>query len=91
MKSRGWTDLGHGTSYTWYTNGWEGKRIGIIFRHQRPDGQLCVGSVPIESLSGNPTWRLVSEDPLELEPSILCKHEGCDTHGHIRGGRWIPC
>lgn len=40
-------------------------------------------------------WRVVSLDPLHLEPSIQTyRYEGGhhvpDHHGFIRGGRWVP-
>jgi len=40
-------------------------------------------------LTSGTRHRLVSEDPLTIEPSILCP-AGCGLHGFIRGGRWVP-
>ena len=37
--------------------------------------------------NGNlPSWKIESENPLTLSPSILCR--GCGDHGHIRNGKW---
>lgn len=33
--------------------------------------------------------RIVSRDPLHIEPSILCS-EGCGFHGWVRAGKWVP-
>ncbi|MFI0576128.1 hypothetical protein [Streptomyces tendae] len=35
-----------------------------------------------------PDHRLVSREPLHLEPSLLWPC--CGTHGFVRGGEWIP-
>lgn len=32
---------------------------------------------------------LVSEDPLHLEPSILCGAPECRDHGWVRDGQWV--
>lgn len=32
------------------------------------------------------TWKVESEEPLTLSPSILCR--ACGDHGYIRNGRW---
>jgi hypothetical protein len=34
------------------------------------------------------TGRLVAEDPLHIEASILCR--ACGDHGWIRDGVWVP-
>lgn len=61
---------------------------GVIVVHRRPDdGKLCAGGVPwAEGVS--PRWTLVSEEPLHVEPSVLCLL--CGDHGFIRGGTWHP-
>lgn len=33
-----------------------------------------------------PSWKVESEEPLTLSPSILCR--ACGDHGHIRNGKW---
>jgi len=32
--------------------------------------------------------RVVTEDPLTIDPSILCPD--CGAHGFVRDGRWVP-
>lgn len=70
--------------------------IGGILYHPRPDGSECGGAVSFgrpwpgkasahEQL--RPVWTVVSLDPLEISPSVLCH---CGFHGFIRGGRWVP-
>lgn len=40
---------------------------------------------------GEPHHRLVSEDPIHIEPSLLClPGDLCGLHGFIRDGRWVP-
>lgn len=34
-----------------------------------------------------PVWKIESEEPLTLSPSILCR--ACGDHGHIRNGKWV--
>jgi hypothetical protein len=66
----------------------DGEPAGINEAHRRPDnGEVCLGWVPWGDRPG-PTWRLVSLDPLHLEPSLLCRV--CGSHGFIRGGKWVP-
>lgn len=43
--------------------------------------------VPGWAAAGTGRHQLVSEEPLHLEPSLLCGD--CGTHGFIREGRWI--
>lgn len=67
----------------------EGALAGIAYEHPRPDGVPCsaAGWVPVKphDIHG---WDLVSEEPLTLSPSLLCR--GCGHHGFIREGRWVP-
>jgi hypothetical protein len=67
---------------------------GLIESHPRPDnGARCSGAahfdVPeTEALAPRPRWRVVSAEPLTLEPSLLCS--ACGHHGWVREGRWVP-
>jgi hypothetical protein len=38
-------------------------------------------------LAGIPSWKVESEEPLTLSPSILCR--ACGDHGFIREGKWV--
>jgi hypothetical protein len=33
-------------------------------------------------------WTLESEEPLTLNPSLLCTQ--CGEHGWVRAGKWVP-
>lgn len=70
-------------------------RVGGNVKHPPVEGK-CSGDGWISfegrawalSFSGGviPTWKIESEDPLTLSPSILCR--ACGDHGHIRNGKW---
>lgn len=66
---------------------------GGIIDHLTPSGEPCRGAVTFDTPTAREVfpkshfWRLVSRDPLTIEPSILC---GCGDHGFIRSGEWIP-
>lgn len=32
-------------------------------------------------------WDLISEDPIHIEPSLLCR--ACGDHGFVRNGLWV--
>jgi hypothetical protein len=85
-------NIGHGVTIEfWHPSESADKPGGIIETHPGPDGQPCSGSLSFEGYARrdlNPTWRVVSLDPLTLEPSILCR--SCGHHGFIRNGRWEP-
>lgn len=93
-------DLGGGRSFRWLVDE-DGRRFGIIEHHPKPDdpsGLRCGGYVAWRNPSGNPDdqtveahivvrHRLVSEEPLTIEPSLLCRT--CGHHGWVRDGRWV--
>lgn len=92
MAYRSWganlMDLGHGHLAVFTTNQ-AGATIGLIDIHHKPDGAPCEGSIGwTEREPESRRWTLISLDPLEVSPSLLCKL--CGDHGFIRGGRWIP-
>lgn len=75
---------------------------GMRFRLRRENGvpeaveyeHLCNGrqrhdQLPLKPLWGEIGWTVVSEKPLTLTPSLLCK--SCGFHGHFRDGKWVPC
>lgn len=89
MKDR--IDLGHNQSYSRLLRGevW----IGILEWHpcKDPDGVPSAGGVYFENAPAEiegPRWKLESEAPLTISPSIACRV--CGNHGWIREGRWIP-
>jgi hypothetical protein len=54
----------------------------IFWLHRCTRG-LVLGTINVTK----PIHTLVSEDPLHVEPSILCSE--CGDHGHLREGRWV--
>ena len=88
----GVTDLGHGVRIRYTT--YRGVTAGLIESHPHPvTGERCSGAITFDlvetvGLEHRARWRVVSRDPLTLEPSLLCRT--CGHHGHIRNGRWEP-
>lgn len=83
--------IGHGVEIEFFI-GSGGTEQGILESHPRPDtGERCFGAVFWDrsgATQPGPTWRLISREPLTLEPSILCRL--CGNHGFIREGKWVP-
>lgn len=79
-------DIGHGVRIERrYMNG---ELEGVAYWHPRPDGQgECEGWVSFRPKWPD-GWDLLSQNPLHMEPSLLCLH--CNHHGFIREGRWVP-
>ena len=68
----------------------DGRIAGVAIWHPRPDGQgecNIYGWVSFKP-DWDDGWDLVSESPLTISPSILCR--GCGHHGYVRDGRWEP-
>lgn len=88
-ESAGWSDIGHGVEIKRVI--FEGQWAGIEWRHPTPkSGTRCSGGfVNFAGRYMADGWKLESEEPLTLSPSLLCR--GCGCHGHIRGGKWEPC
>lgn len=83
-------DLGGGS---WYTKVWDKNATWIAIEewHFTPTGALCGGWVPFDVPSQHlvpnaEKWTVVSYEPLELSPSLLCR--SCNHHGFIRRGKW---
>lgn len=68
----------------------DGVLRGVAVYHPRPDGSgPCPGYGWVAFTPEWPDgWELVSERPLTLSPSLLCRN--CGHHGHIVDGRWVP-
>jgi hypothetical protein len=90
------TDLGNGYSYRWV--GWypdrelnpqyEGipdtDKALLILKCPHDEGAVTIEGATPSQKSG---WRIVSLEPLTLDPSIENKNCGC--HGYIREGKWV--
>lgn len=81
-------DLGDGHKMVFQY--FEGERSGIRLTHP---GCVTQSWIPFEDRAWSrvfdgrlEAWKVVSDDPLTLEPSIQCR--ACGDHGHIRNGRW---
>lgn len=60
---------------------------GVWEAHRTPSGDVCVGWAQWIG-PGDRNWRLISLDPLHIEPSLLCRT--CGNHGYIHDGKWVP-
>ncbi len=81
-------DIGHGVIAEARYLG--GKLEGVAYWHPKPEdpSQACEGYISFKP-AWEDGWDLISEDPLTVSPSLLCKV--CGHHGFIQQGRWIPC
>lgn len=89
-------DLGHDVYWTKSVDS-EGQWIGILEWHEceamqnTTDAGVSAGGVYFQNAPDHlkgPRWQLVTEEPLTITPSILCRT--CGLHGFIREGRWVP-
>lgn len=82
-----YVDIGHGV--TVQERRMDGVLAGLGYNHPNPDGTVCKDYIPVKSdPSDIHGWDLVSEVPLTVSPSLLCRV--CGHHGFIRDGRWVP-
>lgn len=67
----------------------DGKLYGVAYDHYSPfpEHELHTGWVPCKPAASD-GWDVISEEPLTLAPSIMCRR--CSFHGHIVNGRWEP-
>lgn len=71
------------------------EKVGASITHRAADGRECCGTVHFDTpdvqkfhLAGpNHRWRVVSWEPLTVEPSIRCGL--CGDHGFISAGKWV--
>lgn len=68
------------------------EKAGAIIEHPHAQtGEPCSGGihfdVPGAEHLSETRWRVISWDPLTLDPSIQCD---CGDHGHIDHGKWVP-
>ena len=87
----GTLDLGDGHVLEFL--GYEGQaRVGANIKHKTKDGKDCEGFVSFEGRAwanyfpSKPAWKVESDEPLTLSPSILCR--SCGDHGFVRNGKW---
>lgn len=85
-------DIGAGHTLTFAH--YQGEVAGCSIAHPRPDdGMPCDGWIAFEgrawarSFEGITAWKVESEEPLTLSPSVLCRT--CGDHGFVRGGKWV--
>ena len=84
LKERTPNDLGGDHRWGWINSkDADGNLLGrnIFYVHRCKRG-LQLGTIDVTK----PVHQLVSEDPLHVEPSILCPE--CGDHGFIRNGAW---
>ena len=85
-------DLGDGHLLIFQSG--EGDIAGCIIEHKRKDGTPCKGWIPFAGRSWAQTfqgkiaaWDVVSDAPLTLSPSVLCRI--CGDHGFVRDDKWV--
>jgi len=59
----------------------------LILTCPHGEGAISVHPPEYDEIFKSPVWRVLSWEPLTLDPSILRTECGC--HGHIREGKWI--
>ncbi len=87
-------DIGGGHEISYYTRGDDDARhVGLIDSHVKSDGSPCSGGSVLFDVAENDDfpdaakWQVISEEPLTLSPSLLCRI--CGSHGWIRDGVWV--
>jgi hypothetical protein len=85
-------DIGDGHVLTLQT--YEGEISACVIAHTKKDGMPCEGFIPFTGRAWArsfdnriTTWEVVSESPLTLSPSVLCRI--CGDHGFVRDGKWV--
>lgn len=79
LRDRCPNELDGDRAWGWITNQESGRK-DIFYLHRCKEGRLALGTINTQ------VHQLVAEDPLHVEPSILCT--ACGDHGFIREGRW---
>lgn len=92
MVSERTVDIGSGHILVVVTPDGSDRPSGVDVHHATPDGQPCIGWVPLDVpdndyLPAERKWQVEAWEPLTLSPSLLC---GCGDHGYIRDGVWVP-
>lgn len=77
-------DLGGGRRWGWTTNDPRGRNVLWAHRCTKYDPpRHMLGTIDVAT----PIHTLMAEEPLHIEPSILCLD--CGEHGFIRNGEWV--
>jgi hypothetical protein len=80
-------DIGHGVTVE--LRRIDGVLAGVYYEHPCANAMVSPGWIPVKTSAGCMLtgWDVVSEAPLTLSPSVLCRT--CGHHGYIRDGRWV--
>jgi hypothetical protein len=62
--------------------------VGVEYEHPDGKGGKCLGWINFKGRGFDDGWEVISEMPLTLAPSLLCR--ACGHHGFIRDGKWVP-
>lgn len=88
------TDIGHGITAEFWVSEEHGLKAINLFHFNETTKEPCACCVylqiPDHWTERPQVWKVVQSNPLTLEPSVMCKGEGCQLHGYIRNGRWVP-
>ncbi len=80
-------DAGHGVAVREVYR--DGEIYAIEYTHPGECARRSEGDfVPVAREQNAQDWKLESENPLTLSPSLLCRT--CGHHGFIREGKWVP-
>jgi hypothetical protein len=84
-------DLGNGVWFSRTVNS-AGDHVGVIEWHYCQDkenlaGGILLFDIPENASEDRPKWTLVTDDPLTMHPSVLCRT--CGLHGWITNGQWV--
>lgn len=85
----GFVEIGHGVCIERRRLHDSDEVVGIAYKHPNGLGGTCEGWIAFKDryITGQ-GWTVLSDEPLTLSPSLLCKL--CGHHGFIRDGKWVP-
>ena len=84
-----WEDIGDGISIRRVFR--EGVLHALDWQHGC--ASPCDDYIPLDNPADSDrnvihSWKLESENPLTISPSLLCTDSRCRRHGFIRNGKW---
>ena len=70
---------------------------GLVFEHDciNSEGNLFRSKTILSTnlypahTPAHPSWDIVEEDPLTVQPSIQCLAPKCTVHGFVTDGKWV--